>query len=224
MSPAPLRDANHTKKTIMNTYLSVSAGIVALLFSACDKSLTEANAARGAQPNRSPFGVLHGPVYSVSIEDGKYRIDSSVVWEGKNKVRLIEQLEKENLAEKTSISEMPVFMKSFFDGLYASNKMEIADPGQEWKDGNPEIQLFDKYGKPLNNVLPNKQLVYLGLGKEMALFSYYVGGRSRSQEMVIVRFSGETITDLYFERNTALVTHKSAMVKYMREHQSQGGC
>ena len=206
----------------MKKILLISAALVAVLFAAYDRSFNGMQAAASHQA-LSPFAV-HAPVYSVRMEDGRYRIDSSVVWELKNKDRLIAELEKQTLSEKSSISEMPGFMRTFFDGLHPGKKMNIVDPGKEWRDGNPEIQLFDKAGQPLNNLLPNRQLAYLGIGDGLALFSYHVGGNPKYQEMVIVKYSGEKIYDLYFDRIHTPLNGRSEIQQYLKEHQNNGGC
>src|SRR5689334_3813914 len=88
---------------------------LSVLLSGCDQVLPESKAA--LRPDYSPFEV-HAPARSVRItEDGRYRVDSVVVYDGKNKARLIAELEKEKLSEKKSVKEIPAFLREFLDNL-----------------------------------------------------------------------------------------------------------
>src|SRR5687768_2849487 len=102
----------------MKTIFASSVLAMGIIVSGCQEIVPESKAA--LKPDYSPFEI-HAPARSIRItEEGKYRVDSSVIYESKNKARLIAELEKENLQEKKSVSEIPAFIRDFFDAQHVN--------------------------------------------------------------------------------------------------------
>lgn len=161
-------------------------------------------------------------ITSVSMMGGKYKIDSGAIWKEKYKEALLTELKSEDLIQKENSSEIPDFILAFLDSLSSDKKFEMADPWEDWQVGNITdfgIPVLKKLGH-----LPNKKLVYFGLGKNMALFSFLEGGFRMSQQIVIFKFQNKRIVDFWYNKSQAFVASKEELLEHIRSKPSQGGC
>ena len=177
---------------------------------------------------------------SVSTMNGIYKIDTNMAVSNGMKEKLMAKLETENLIDKKTVAEIPDFIKAFLDGISSNQTFDIANPDEEWQEGG-WVNGFDKEKQAIVHAtssvakpFPNKQLIYCGIGKNMALISYYMGGIKKTQNNIIIKFDGEKIVDLWFDYynsqfgyslggNTNYVTTKADIIKYIKDINS-GGC
>lgn len=177
---------------------------------------------------------------SISIVNGIYKIDTNIAISNGTKEKLITKLEIENLIDKKTVAEIPDFIKSFLDGVSINQSFDIANPDEEWQEGG-WVNGFDNEKKAiiqatssLAKPFPNKQLIYCGIGKNMALISYYMGGIKKTQNNIIIKFQNQKIVDLWFDYykspfgnllggNTNFVKTKADIIKYIKNTNS-GGC
>ncbi|MES2763051.1 MAG: hypothetical protein V4677_12635 [Bacteroidota bacterium] len=177
---------------------------------------------------------------SISIVKGIYKIDTNMAVANWYKEKLFKTLETENLVDKKTVSEIPGFIKAFLDGTTYNNEFDITDPGKEWQEGGWVIG-FDKEKKNIAHAIssvakpfPTRQLIYCGIGKNIALISYYIGGIETKQHNIIIKFENEKIVDLWFDYyysqfgyslggTTNFVTSKTDIMKYIKNTNS-GGC
>jgi len=212
----------------LKSILTLSAVFLLIAFVTCNNGKTElemANATRGYS--------------SVSMENGTYKIDSAIAESNGNKLKLLPTLENEKLSEKKNVNEIPGFIKAFLDSISTNKTFDMADPGTEWQTGG-WINGFDDQQKNIVNAVSsvakpfsNKQLIYFGLGKNMALLSYYTGGIQMTQHIAIIKFKDTHIIDLWFGNNSfdydwlngrsVFVTTKNEIIKYLRTSRS-GNC
>lgn len=197
---------------------------------ACSKSNTGAETAvsNTAEPDRS----------SVAFASGTYKIDSSVITKNINKKRLLTHLEGEKLTEKKALQEIPGFIIKFLDEASYNKKFTIVNPGEDWKSGitNYGHLVFKKYYDANKKdsvlllsgdgaVLPDKQLVYFGISNNMALMSYFRGGFGALQNVIMIEFKNETVTDFWFgsvfEGN---IKTKNDIVKNAKRAPRNNGC
>ncbi len=120
--------------------------------------------------------------------DQKYQIDTIAILNNNNLEQFIGELEKADLTEKKTVAEIPTFIRGFLDNF--TSNFSIANPGEDWQVGcvrtDVKIQhkVYDKEtGDSLiqfisgnSQPLPSRQLIYFGIGKDIALMSYYIGG------------------------------------------------
>ncbi len=122
------------------------------------------------------------------------------------------------------------------------------NPGEDWKCGIADFghTLITKHCDPVTNdttitisgdgaILPNKQMVYCGIGKNIALFTYYSSAFFGPLEnVVMLKFQGEKITDFWYrgynynvsrtrESDLLKITTKAEIIKTMKTKQT-GGC
>lgn len=123
-------------------------------------------------------------VTGITIVDGKYKIDTATILANKNLSPLIDDLNKSDLNEKKTVQEIPGFIKTFLNKL--TGNFSIANPGENWN----ATDVTDER-------LPFRQFVYFGVGKDIALFSYYSGGIGESEHILIIKFKENNIVDFW---------------------------
>lgn len=176
-------------------------------------------------------------ISSISFLDGKYKIDSSIIWKKGYKEMLLKDLKSERLVEINKVEKIPLFIQAFLDSMSPCKKFRMANPDDAWQVGNitdfggppcltPDGKNCEEFFRE-KRCLPDKKLAYFGLGENIALFSYYRGGINISQVMVIVRFrdsyfAGKQIADFWFSNGSAYVTTKEEIIKYISLNPTNG--
>jgi hypothetical protein len=179
-------------------------------------------------------------ITSISIIDNGYKIDTNIAVSNWCKEKLISIVETEKLTDKKTVAEIPGFIKSFLDGTTVNNEFYISDPGEEWQEGGWLIGLDSEKKAILHATssvakpFPNRQLIYCGIGKNIALISYYIGGIETKQNNIIIKFQNEKVVDVWFDHyysqfgyslggTTDFITTKIDIIKYIKNMNS-GGC
>ena len=207
----------------MTITTKILLGLFITTFCACSNSTT--------QQNRSELADNY--VSNISLVEGKFIIDSSAILNNNNLRSLIEDLEKTDLAEKKTIAEIPSFIKSFLDSI--TDNFSIANPYEDWQVGCVRIseqiekKVYDKKtGDTLIEItfdnsqqLPSRQLIYLGLGKDIALMTYYTGGWAKSEHIIIIKFDNNNIVDFWCGNITPDVTNKAEILKYLNDNKDK---
>lgn len=206
------------------TIIKVSLAIVLMSFIAYTKP--------SSQPDGDEYThEQEGKAYksSVSIVNGHYKIDSNIIENDRNKSVLLDDLKTEDLIRKTATEEIPEFILAFLAGTLVNKKFEIANPWEKWKTGDimdlvviPTIDMTENLARSCNTIkeLPDKRLVYFGLGDSIALLSYHTGGIRIQQHIVIVKFQKEKIVDFWY--GTYLGLYINTRSDLLRQLNSQG--
>lgn len=168
---------------------------------------------------------------SVSTIDGKFKVDSHVINTGQNLDALILDLEKTVLSEKKKVADIPTFIKMFLDSISYEKTFSIANHDENWQVGCTSVEIIShskRYNKKTKDTvtivkvgegnLPTKQLVYFGLGKDIALLSYFTGGIGKSQHVNIIKFNGDKIVDFWFDYGIPFGSTKNEIIKFIRRH------
>jgi hypothetical protein len=166
---------------------------------------------------------------SISVIGKHYKIDSVIAMSNGTKEKMLAKLEQENLIEKKKVAEIPDFIKRFLDGISENKNFDIADLGKDWQDDS-WIHGFDKNTTATEKAtsyiakpFPSKQLLYCGVGKNMAILSYYTGGIRMAQHVIIFKFEGTEIVDIWFDNNShgcdsgiKSGSKKDGLIKYVK--------
>lgn len=171
-------------------------------------------------------------ITSVSTVDGSFKVDTHVINAGQNFGALMIDLEKSTLIEKKTMAGVPDFIKAFLDSISYDKSFDIANPGEDWQVGcttdlgnQIQTKIYDKEKKDtvmmiswdgIGKRLPSKQLVYFGLGKNIALLSYFTGGIGKSQHVNIIKFNSDKIVDFWFEMGIPFGSTKNELIKYIK--------
>jgi hypothetical protein len=101
---------------------------------------------------------------------------------------LLSLAEQRALVSHSSTQALPPVVAGFFQTRGSADRPFIlADVGAP----------FEATDVILDERLPSRQLVYLGVSPDLVLLSYYSGGVGLSQSVVIFRLQGHTIQDLW---------------------------
>ncbi len=176
---------------------------------------------------------------SVTFVDGDYKVDSIVIRNDFNKKRLIAEIEKQEFIQKNTIQEVPSFLWEFLDSISYDRKFDIVNPGEEYKTGitnyghviikkvyDPNLMDSVFYLAGDGAILPNKQLVYFGLGKNIALMSYVHGGTGPFPNILIFKFQNKRVTDFWYGGSWEgdNMTNKKNILKYLKSKRENKGC
>ncbi len=178
---------------------------------------------------------------SVYLVNGKYRVDTAFIRNDLGKAKLIADLENQKLEQKRTVQEVPQFIWRFLDSISLDKKFDIVSPGEEYKEGITNFghvifkKVWDATKKdsvPMLShdgaILPNKQLVYFGIGKDIALMSYMSGGDpwSPGANILIFKHNNNKITDLWFGGmwNGDKMDTKSDLLKSLKTKRENNGC
>lgn len=200
--------------------------------------LTRCNNLSGNQNNIATSTEKKEYISSVSKENGVYRIDTASIIAKKNKFTLLAELDKENLAEIKDVKQIPTFIKVFLLMKNFKCINDMANPGEEWNTGSitdfrDQVikNVYDPVKKDsvptvlwIGNSLPKNQMVYFGMGKNIALFTYFKGGYFKREYSTIIKFNGEEIIDFWYEDHPEDVITKEEIIKDIHIVKRRNNC
>jgi hypothetical protein len=148
---------------------------------------------------------------SVYQKDGVYRIDSNVILNDKNKLKLYTELKHEKLKQSFVVIDIPEFILSFLKNKSYEGHFHVADKCGEWMDKGTQplvmksVTKYDQVKKDsittlelVSKDLPEKELNFFGIGENIALLALRNGGKKHSEEVMIIKFKDEKIIDFWF--------------------------
>src|SRR5258705_812986 len=164
-------------------------------------------------------------ISSISVVDGKYQVDNNIILSRQNLRPLISHLEESTLKDYKIAQAIPNFITSFLENITGDN-FKMANPHEEWQAGcvaPMEIEHFDKRDSSSTIIfkekgIPSKQLSYFGLGKDIALLSYYEGGYSVTESILILKFTENKITDFWFGGGLVGLTSKEELINEIKRY------
>lgn len=192
-----------------------------------------------SQPDDTKYSNEREKSYmsSVSFIDGQYKIDSSIVESDRNKDTLVADLKGDDIIRKTTIDEIPEFMLAFLDSISINKKFDMANPWEEWRSGdimdlvlpNMDVNSENKFNKQESDVrkhLPDKKLIYFGIGRNSALLSYLSGGIRTRQHVLVIKFQNERVIDFWFGAYLGLYlnTRLEILEQLEGRNNGHGGC
>ncbi len=180
----------------------------------CNKSETQAEGISSDETK--------GPLSSVFIVNGKYKIDSMTIWRYHTRSRLIKDVNAIKLVDKKTVQEIPEFISAFLNEISPKGKFEMANPGEDFYIEDITSFSNPSFNTVANKKLPTKQLVYFGIDNNTAILSYYCGGLGKWQCTTIIKFKDEKITDFWYG-NTSFALSKEKIVYDLKDKRG-GGC
>lgn len=204
--------------------LKSSAVFILMLAAACTRSHS---------PKSTPQHEPTGSISSLSINEGRYRIDTNIILSNKNLIHLINELERSNVKEKSSVKDIPPFILTFLDSI--TGDFSIADPGEEWQVGcvvmgkpitrkvydegtkNTLVQVTYDNSQPLLR----RQLINFLHGDSIAVLTYYTGGIGKMSHIVMLEYNGTTITDLWCGNFSFQKLGKKETIKYLLDNKDK---
>jgi hypothetical protein len=189
--------------------IKISVGLILATFWSC----TSPTIPLTKQPtNQFSDNKQDSSLYSgISLVDGKYKIDTAIILTNQNLQPLLDSLNKSDLVKKNKVAEIPGFVKTFLKKL--SGSFTIADSGEDW-------QATDCV---MNTKLKDRQLIYFGLGNNIALMAYYTGGIGVSEHILIIKFRDTTINDFWCVDILRDVTNRKEILNFLQEYKDNPG-
>jgi hypothetical protein len=167
-------------------------GLTLIIFSQCDGT----KSTTGSENQRTK-------------DCGQFEVDTVSILTNKNLDELISKVETTDLTLYSEFESTPDFVKVFLDSLVGT-KFRIADPGQDW-------QATDV----VEEDLPDRQLVYLGVGQEVILLAYNKGGIGMSERILIIHFEKSCIKDFWCGGVLTELTDKDQIVNHLKENKDK---
>ena len=191
----------------LSTLTKISLALLIITFTACNKPVTQTASQTANHQRELKYAS------SVSINNGQYKIDTNIILANRNKKTLVAALVTETLTQKTTVAEIPDFIKTFLAGVSDDKIFDMANPNEKYQVG-----WFD-----LGKGVPTKQLIYFGASKNMALFSYYSGGIRRYQHLAIIKFQDNKIVDFWYDNYDVSAKTKDEMIEYLKSEKTRNG-
>jgi len=113
-----------------------------------------------------------------------YLPDTAAILENRRLETLLRILRSEHPTTLHEKKFIPPFIQRQLDCITGS--FSLADPGEEFQEGCV-----------VTNELPRRRLVFLALGESIMSMVYETGGWASSNHILLVRFEGGRITDLW---------------------------
>ena len=213
----------------MKITMKLIFGLFVMIFLACNNSTTNQDSLALDIKSQDNY------ISNISLVEGNYKVDTNAILNNNNLFPLIEELEKADLSEIKSVAKMPSFIVSFLDNL--TDSFSIANPDEDWKVGcsgpmeidnsNQKKTIDSKTGDTIIIVsiktknVPSRQLIYFGLGNDIALMTYYTGGIGKSEHILIIKFDNNEIVDFWCGNILADVTNKVDILKYLKSNKDK---
>jgi hypothetical protein len=157
---------------------------------------------------------------SVSVKGERYLVDTTFIMGNINRVELLAHLRTGNIQDKRKVADIPPFIMNFLNSLSADNNFGMVNIGEEWQSGAfPHLELVN--GKLVHKKLPKKQLIYFGIGHNIALMAWMNGGALMTENIAIVKFDKERIIDFWFTNRTDEVRTRRQIMWYLNGHRIQ---
>lgn len=164
---------------------------------------------------------------NISLVKGKYILDTFAILNNNNLEKLIEELEQTELIEKQKVNEIPTFIMKLLKSL--NEDFSIVGVGEEYTSGctsvryHTQIKKYDKktgdtiiqnkFGAPI----PRRQLTYLGFSDNIALMTFYTGGFSKIQHIIIIKYKKTNIMDFWCGHSSVDIWTKNETLNYLKE-------
>lgn len=165
------------------------------------------------------------PAQPISLADKNYPPDIPL---SEQLQTMITELETSSLSQKKTVNEIPTFIRTFLDSL--TDGFSMANPGEEWQEGCiiDHVWITRKEYDPktgdstlvstqdMSQPLPSRQMIFFGLGENIALMTYYTGGWGKSAHIMIVRFERYQVADFWHGYGEGELTNKQEIVSYLK--------
>ena len=164
---------------------------------------------------RLPLIIFFLTLFIAETSHGQcdYKLDSQKIVTHRNLDALLNLVETTKLVTKNNKNFIPFFIIQQINCWLT--KTEIVD---SFTIANPK--------EPYNNTdliitgLPDRQLVYLGVSKNLLLLTYHYGAGAGTHNIMIVKFTGSKILDFWVGQ-AAKLKSKKAVLTWLRKYKHE---
>lgn len=138
-----------------------------------------------------------------------YRIDTAAVLTNRRLDQLLTEADQTSLTSYPSAKALPPVIVAFLERAQ-QEPVPIADVGQAYE--STDLIMGD---------LPRRQLTYLGIGGNVVLLAYNLGGYGVSERVLLFHLKDSEIADFWTGYVRGQRHTKAEIVRYLREHKDQ---
>ena len=138
-----------------------------------------------------------------------FRIDTAAVLTNRRLDQLLTAADQANLASYQSAKALPPVIAAFLKRVQRE-PVAIADVGQAYEATDVD-----------DGRLPSRQLMYLGIGGNVVLLAYNLGGFAVSERVLLFQLKDGEIADFWTGHVEGNCHTKEAIIRYLREHKDQ---
>jgi hypothetical protein len=138
-----------------------------------------------------------------------YVIDTAAVLTNRRLDQLLTEAHQTHLVEHQSAKALPPVIAAFLERVQ-QEPVPIADVGQAYEATDVH------YGD-----LPSRQLTYLGIGGNVVLLAYNLGGFAVSERVLLFQLKDGEIADFWTGYVKGNRHTKEAIIRCLREHKDQ---
>lgn len=195
----------------MTTRTNLLSAIVLAFFCSCEIDTSRQSRINSGQPDGQQMAFI----------DELYQSFPVSIPNVGSLPELVVELENTNLIERKAVSEIPNLFLSFLQNKEPD--FSLANPGEEWQEqirlgcGSPVLLNVDEEAKTEpKKPLPTRQLVYFGLYDDIALMAYFTGGWSKSETIVIFKYTDTEIKEYWVGTTLDFALNKETILLYLR--------
>jgi hypothetical protein len=164
--------------------------------------------------NQSAIGHTLGTTWATAPQQrAEYSLDTGAILTNRRLPQLLALARRAPLVRYPSAQALPTVITSFLASTHKGRSVAIADVGGEYEatDALSGAQL------------PRRQLLYLGISKNIVLLAYNLGGIINTEHILLFHLQGSTIQDFWagsiHERQRQ--TTKEGILHYLQVHQNE---
>lgn len=163
--------------------------------------------------SQSVPGVSAAKQVELPQQHAQYKIDTTAILTNSRLPQLLVQVRRAPLVKHQSAQALPLVITSFFASFNKGRPLPIADVGGK----------FEATDFLVDTTLPRRQLLYLGISKNIVLLAYNLGGMSCTERILIFRLQGSSIQDFWTGgvKERQRQTTKEGILHYLQVHQQE---
>jgi len=139
----------------------------------------------------------------------EYVIDTAAILTNRRLDQLLLEAQRASLVEYRSAKALPPAIVAFLEKAQGE-KMPIADTGAAYEATDV-----------ISGELPRRQLTYLGIGSNMVLLAYNLGGFGVSERVLMFQLKDQEITDFWTGYVQGKPNGRAGILDYLRKHKDE---
>lgn len=160
-------------------------------------------------PSTQPTSPPEAGQPAARKQPAAYRIDTAAVLTNRRLDQLLAEADQTSLTSYQSAKALPPVIAAFLERAQRE-LVPIADVGQAYE--STDLIMGD---------LPRRQLTYLGIGGNLVLLAYNLGGYGVSERVLLFQLKNGEIADFWTGYVRGQCHTKEEIVRYLREHKDQ---
>jgi hypothetical protein len=151
--------------------------------------------------------------HAASQSPARYRIDTNAILTNRYLPRLLILARGTALHEFQSAQALPPCIRSFLTSSQKGQTVAIADVGGK----------YEATDALSGDQLPRRQLLYLGVSKDVVLLAYNLGGFASTECVLLFRLQDQHVCDFWTGHITGQhrQTTKESILRYLQAHKEE---